>query len=43
MVISPEDLLLLKIVCSGFLFISNEFANCSFYLDEELSWNFDED
>jgi hypothetical protein len=28
----------------GFVFIfPDEFANCPFYLSEELSWNFDED
>ena len=27
----------------GFLVIPNKFANCSFYLYEELSWNFDGD
>jgi hypothetical protein len=25
----------------GFFVIPNEFANCSFQLSEELSWNFD--
>jgi len=47
MVIPPEVILLLSIVFTilGFFFfvITNEFANCSFYLYEELSWNFDGD
>jgi hypothetical protein len=45
MVIPPEVLLLLRIVFAilGFLFFSDEFANCPFYLSEELSWNFDGD
>jgi hypothetical protein len=43
MVITPEVLLLLRIVFPilGFFIIPNEFANCSFSLYEELSWNFD--
>jgi hypothetical protein len=45
MVIPPEVLLLLRIVFTilSFLFFADEFANCPFYLSEELSWNFDVD
>jgi hypothetical protein len=45
MVIPPEVLLLLRRVFAilGFLFFPDEFANCPFYLSEELSWNFDGD
>jgi hypothetical protein len=28
---------------TGFFVIPDEFENCSFLLDEELSWNFDGD
>ena len=45
MVIPPEVLLLLRIVFAilGFFIFPDEFANCPFYLSEELSWNFDGD
>jgi hypothetical protein len=45
MVIPPEVLLLLRIVSSYpriFIF-PDEYANCPFYLSEELSWDFDGD
>jgi hypothetical protein len=43
MMITLEVLLLLRIVFDilDFFVIPNEFANCSFQLYEELSWNFD--
>jgi hypothetical protein len=42
---SPRCLLLLRIVLAilSFFVIPNEFENCSFYLYEELIWNFDGD
>jgi hypothetical protein len=45
MVIPPEILLLLIIVFAllDFFIFPDEFANCPFYLSEELSWNFDGD
>jgi hypothetical protein len=43
MVIPPEVLLLLKhCFCHpGFFVIPDDVENCSFYLYEELSWNFE--
>jgi hypothetical protein len=45
MVIPPEVLLSLRRVFAilGFFIIPDEFANCPFYFNEELSWNFDGD
>ena len=45
MVSPSEVLILLRIVfvILDFFAIPNEFANCSFYISEELSWNFDGD
>jgi hypothetical protein len=45
MLIPPEVLLLLRRVFAilGFFIFPDEFANCPFYLSEELSWNFDGD
>jgi hypothetical protein len=45
MVIPPEVLLSLRRVFAilGFFVLPDEFANCSFQLCEELSWNFDGD
>ena len=45
MVILPEVLLLLRIVFTTLVLfvIPDEFANCPFYLSEELSWDFDGD
>jgi hypothetical protein len=45
MVIPPAVLLLLRIVFTllSFFAFPDEFENCSFYVFEELCWNFDGD
>lgn len=42
---SPRSSLIVKnaFCYSGFFDFSNKFENCSFYLCEELSWDFDGD
>jgi hypothetical protein len=45
MVIPPAVLLMLRVVLAilGFFDFPDEFENCSFYVFEELCWDFDGD